>query len=141
MHKHSSGSPFKLITSCSLLRTEHHIHVNKEVAENNCPNTTQSLHKMQLQRDYTKPIGHAWIHPYLVNTEGDCALRPKTVHHGTAGHGTQHLGHHVEEGPEETDLAGGQQAQRDGGVQVGAAHVAYALRQRGDGQTEGERHF
>lgn len=85
--------------------------------------------------------GNACVHPYLVNTEGMCCFWPAAVHYDTASHCSHHLSAHVDKGSERTDLAADQEAQRDGGIQVGSADVSQALRQRGNGQAEGQRHF
>lgn len=74
---------------------------------------------------------------HLVDTEG--AARCKSVHNRTGRNCSEHLGQDVANTSEDADLGADQQAQSHCWVQVCAADVAQSLRQRGDGQREGQR--
>lgn len=68
-------------------------------------------------------------------------MRTGSIHDPTGQGRTQHLGHDVHDGPEQADLTAGEHSQGDGWVEVGAADVTQTLGQRGDGQSEAQRHL
>ena len=65
---------------------------------------------------------------------------PDEQQHGAGDDGTHNLAHPVEQHLLKTHAAVHPHAERDGGVEVGAADMAYAVGHGDDGEAEGDGH-